>query len=112
MSFRIPRPVNRLLDAAARHPQATRGVILATFLSVGALAILTSPLATWTIAALFTVYVAGLGHILQVARLRDRLRQTEYDLAAERAEVARLRAGDGSAPTMQLRSIGDGGEAL
>lgn len=112
MSLRIPRPVNRVLDVAGRHPQAAQGVVAATFLSIGALTILTSPLAASAVVGLFTVYIAVLGHVLQVARLRDRLRQTEYDLAAERAENARLRTGDASAPTVQLRSIGEGGEAL
>ncbi|WP_075906401.1 hypothetical protein [Actinomadura sp. CNU-125] len=100
------------MDAAARHPQATLGVTGAAFFAITATTVLTSPLAAWITGAAFVVYMAAVGHILRVAQLRSRLRQTEYDLAAERAEVARLRTGDASAPTVQLRSIGEAGESL
>ena len=112
MTLRIPRPVNRALDAAAHHPRAVLGTALVAFLSVTAVTILTAPLAAWAVGAAFVVYLAVVGHVARVTRLRARLRQTEYDLAAERAANARLRTGDGTAPTVQLRTIGESGEAL
>lgn len=110
MRLCIPRPVNRVLDAAARHPRWFGTVLLAGLLSVAAGAVWWSPIVAGALAGLLVVYVAGAGHWLRVTRLREQVRQRDYDLAAADAEIRRLRAGDPSAPTAQLRPIGDRGE--
>jgi hypothetical protein len=98
------------LDAAARHPRWTSLVLLAGLLSVAAGAVWWSLTAAAVLAGLLVVYVAGAGHWLRVARLREQIAQRDYDLAAKDAELRHLRQGDPSAPTAQLRPIGDRGE--
>lgn len=110
MRIRIPRPINRALDAAARHPRWLDAVLLAGLLTLVAAAVWWSPFVAGALAGLLVAYVAGAGHWLRVARLREQVRQRDYDLAAKDAELRALRQGDPSAPTAQLRPIGDRGE--
>lgn len=110
MRIRIPGPVNRALDAVTRHPKRLNVGLLVGLLALAAVAVWWSLIAAAVLAVLLVAYLAGVGHWLRVARLREQVRQANYDLAAERAENARLRAGDPTAPTAQLRPIGDRGE--
>lgn len=110
MRIRIPRPVNRVLDAAARHPRWFGTVLAVGLLSVAAGAVWWSPIVAGALAGLLVAYIAGAGHWLRVAWLREQLAQRDYDLAAAQAELRALRQGDPSAPTAQLRPIGDRGE--
>ena len=110
MRIRIPRPVNRALDAAARHPRRFDLGLLAGLLAVSASAVWWSPLAAVLLAVLLVVYIAVAAHWLRVTRLREQVAQSRYDLAAAQAELYALRQGDASAPTAQLRPIGDRGE--
>ncbi|WP_165975223.1 hypothetical protein [Actinomadura rubrisoli] len=45
-------------------------------------------------------------------RLREALKQVHYDKGALEAELAERRMGDPSAPTTELRTIGEGGEPV
>lgn len=110
MTTRIPRPVNRALDYLVRHPKRLDAVLLAGLLGMVAACVWWSLAAAVVLAGLLVAYIAAVGHWLRVARLREQVQQAAYDLAAERAENARLRAGDPSAPTAQLHTIGDRGE--
>lgn len=112
MRIRIPRPINRALDAAARHPRRLSMVLLTGLLALAAAVVWWSLAAAVVLACLLVAYIAGAGHWLRVARLREQVRQRDYDLAAADAEIRRLRAGDPTAPTMRLRSIGEAGERL
>lgn len=111
MTVRIPGPVNRFLDAVDAHPRTTAVAVIAGAVVLPVTAALLNRTAAAVAAGLLLVYVLAMGHRLRVLQLREQVRQRDYDLAAERAEVARLRAGDPSAPTAQLRSIGDRGES-
>lgn len=110
MSIRIPRTVNRALDTVGRYQVVAAGVAIAVIAAVAV---------TWRSPAALAGAVAAMvglaviaAYEVQERRLRERLRQAEYDRDAERAENARLRAGDPSAPTAQLRTLGDRGESL
>ncbi len=110
MRIRIPRPVNRALDAAARHPRRLDTVLLAGLLALAAAVVWWSPVAAGVLAGLLVAYIAGASWWLQVTRLREQIAQRDYDLAAKDTELRALRQGDPSAPTAQLRPIGDRGE--
>lgn len=110
MSVRIPGPVNRALDGAHRHPRAVAAVIVAAAGTGGLAFYWASPVAATIAAALLLLYVISAFFTVRELQLRETIRQLRYDLAAERRENERLRAGDPSAPTAQLRSIGDRGE--
>lgn len=110
MRIRIPRPINRVLDAAARHPRSLSTVLLAGLLALAAAVVWWSLTTAGVLACLLVAYIAGAAHWLQVARLREQIAQRDYDLAAKDAELRALRQGDPSAPTAQLRPIGDRGE--
>ena len=112
MTVRIPRRVNRALDAVDAHPRTASAAVIAGAVALPLAAVWLSHVGAAVAAGLLAVYVAAMGHRLRVLRLREQIRQLDYDLAAERAENARLRAGDPSAPTMRLRSIGEAGERL
>lgn len=110
MSVRIPRPVNQALDTAARHPRRLNTVLLAGLLALVAAVVWWSMTAAVVLACLLVAYIAGAGHWLRVARLREQIGQRDYDLAAKDAELRQLRQGDPYAPTARLRPIGDRGE--
>ncbi|MEV4672676.1 hypothetical protein AB0K34_13560 [Actinomadura sp. NPDC049382] len=102
--------MNQALDTAARHPRRLNTVLLAGLLALVAAVVWWSLTAAVVLACLLVAYIAGAGWWLQVARLREQVRQCDYDLAAARSELRALRQGDPSAPTAQLRPIGDRGE--
>jgi membrane protein implicated in regulation of membrane protease activity len=104
--------VNRALDAVAEHPRVTSGAVLVAGVVLPVAAVWVSLTGAAAVAGVMAAYVLALGHRIRVLRLKEQLQQRDYDLAAERAEVARLRAGDPTAPTTQLRPIGDRGELL
>ena len=111
MRIRIPNPVNQALDTVGRRQRLVSVAVVSA--AAGAL----------TVAAFMDQLAAvsgavGVGALLLLgamsrareARLREQVRQRDYDLAAKDAEIARLSAGDATAPTAQLRPIGDRGE--
>jgi hypothetical protein len=102
--------VNRTLDAVAEHPRVTAGAVLGAGVALPVAAVWVSLTGAAVVAGVMAAYVLALGHRVRVLRLRDQIRQLEYDSASDRAEIARLRAGDPTAPTAQLRPIGDRGE--
>ncbi|TYK45214.1 hypothetical protein [Actinomadura decatromicini] len=112
MSIRIPTRVNKALDAAERHQWAAVAAVIAYAVTVLVVAVIVGHLtAGFTAMALGAMAFIVLHDRAREARLREQLRQRDYDLAAERREIERLRAGDPSAPTAQLRPIGESGEA-
>ena len=112
MKIRIPRPVNRGLDAVTEHPRAAVVAVVVGAVVLPVIAVWVSPPVAVFIAVTMAAYTVGARYRLRIQRLEEQVRQAEYDLAAERAENARLRAGDPSAPTAQLRQIGEAGELL
>ena len=112
MSVRIPRLLNRALDVAARHQRPFTGLLTVGLLGLAAAAVWWSLLAATALGALLLAYSVGAWAWLRIVSLREQVRQRDYDLAAAHAEIRRLRQGDPSAPTAQLRPIGDRGEQL
>ena len=111
MSVRIPRPVNRTLDAVSTHPRAVvTAVVVAGIALPVAAALLSLTGAAAVAGGTALAYVLATVHRLRVSGLKEQIRQRDYDLAAERAQVERLSVGDPSAPTAQLRQIGETGE--
>lgn len=108
MTIRIPGRVNLALDAAQRHPRLLLAVGCGVAVAWPVALLWASPYAAIITACILLIYVVAAAFKVREARLREEIRQLVYDLAAERATVARLRAGDPSAPTVQLHSIGDG----
>lgn len=110
MRIRIPTRINRVLDAAQRHPRlvvaVTAGLMVAWPLAV----LWASPLAAVIVAAGLLLYVVTALFTAHVVRLRETIRQQAYDLAAKDARIAALSEGDPLAPTAQFRSIGESGE--
>ena len=112
MRIRIPTRVNQALDAVERGRWVSAAVMVAAAVAVAAVALaldhLTAGFAVMGITAL--LFLAATSSRRE-ARLREQVRQAEYNLAAERRANEQLRAGDPSAPTAQLRPIGDRGES-
>ena len=107
MSVRIPRPLNRVLDSAARHQRWFTSLLTVGLFVLVAGAVWWSPVAAAALGGLLVVYSAATWAWLRIVSLREQVRQRDYDLAAAHAEIRRLRQGDPSAPTAQLRPIGD-----
>lgn len=109
MSVRIPGPINSAIDAVTRHRFPVIGVTGgAAWTGVA----LSHSAALGAGAAAFTAGAAVIAVVdLQMRRLRDRAEQAEYNERAALRDVAAARAGDPSAPTVQLRTIGEGGES-
>lgn len=110
LRIRIPGPVNRALDAAHRHPRAVTAVVAGCAVAWPLAVYWASPAAAVIVGAVLALYVAGTVAAVRDARLREEIRQLRYDLAATEQIIKRLSAGDPSAPTAQLRPIGDRGE--
>lgn len=110
MRVRIPTPVNRVLDRVEHHRRVAVGSTAAVILTAAVGLVWASPYAAVIAAGCLAVYVTGVWFAVREMRIREALRQAAYDLAAERQENALLRAGDPTAPTAQLRHIGDHGE--
>lgn len=110
MRVRIPTRINRALDAAQRYPRALVAVVSGTAVAWPVAVHWASPVAAVITGAVLAVYVVVVLFTIRVMRLRETIRQLAYDSAAKDAEIARLSAGDPSAPTAQLRPIGEGGE--
>lgn len=110
MRIRIPTPLNRAIDTAQAHPRIS--------LIVGSALAVAWPVAVWwasPAAAVITavglsLYVVGGVVATRFLWYRETIRQLRYELAAERLKNARLREGDPSALTAQIRPIPDGGE--
>lgn len=111
MRIRIPTRLNQALDA----------VELGQWVSVAVMTVLSA--AVLAVAVVMDQVQAGLGAVgigalaflgatsrARESRLREQIRQRDYDLAAKDAEIARLSAGDATAPTAQFLSIGESGE--
>jgi hypothetical protein len=108
--IRIPAPVNRALDAVEHRQWAASAAV-----SVAAVALLVAAAlgartpAGIAAGVLLVAFLTG-SYRVRVRRLQEQVRQRDYDLAAQAAEIARLSAGDATAPTTQLRFIGESGE--
>lgn len=112
MNPRIPRPVNTVLDAAHRHPRAVIAVVAGAAVAWSVALYWASPIAAVITAAVLAVYVVVMVFTVREMRLREMVRQRDYDLAAANQIIKRATAGDPTAPTTQLRPIGDRGEPL
>jgi hypothetical protein len=110
MTVRIPTRVNRILDLVATPPHApiTAAVSVLAVAAVG-LVWVSHTAAAATAGVLGVVLVAAC-HIVRVAAWKDRAVQAESDLRIAEHKIAQLEAGDPSAPTAQLRTIGETGE--
>src|SRR5690606_12653857 len=110
MRVRIPGPVNRALDAAHRNPRVVIAVVAAGAVAWPLALYWASPTAPVITRCVLLLYVGGPLAAVRAARLREEIRQLRYDLAAAEQIIKRLSAGDPTAPTAQLRPIGDRGE--
>jgi hypothetical protein len=108
--IRIPKPVNAVLDAPDRHPRVAVAVVAGCALAWPVALYWASPLAAVIAGCGLLLFVGAMVFTGREMRWRETVRQRDYDLAAERRENARLRTGDPTAPTTQLRHIGDRGE--
>lgn len=108
MTVRIPARVNRALDWVSRNRLPMIGAACALAVVAAAytqsVAVAAGTCAAMTFGAVLTV----LG--INRRRLREDLAQARYDIGAMQDELDERRAGDPSAPTAQLRTIGEGGE--
>lgn len=112
MRIRIPTRINRVLDGVGRHQWAVSAAVSAAAVVLLAAAVWVSRTgAGIATGLLLVVFITGT-YGARIRQLREQVRQRDYDMAAKDAEIARLSAGDPTAPTTQLRSIGDGGELL
>lgn len=110
MSFRIPTRVNRVLDMVATPPHAPI-TAAASVLAVAAVGLVwvshTAAAATTGVLGAFLLLAC---HIMRVGVWKERAVQAESDLRIAQHRITQLEAGDPTAPTAQLRTIGDGGE--
>jgi hypothetical protein len=111
MRIRIPNRVNRALDAVERGRWVSAAVMVAAAVAVVAVAVAMDQMQ----AGFGAVGIGALAYLTadswaRGARLREQIRQRDYELAAERRANKQLREGDPSAPTAQLRAIGESGE--
>lgn len=105
MTIRIPRPVDLAWDWVGRNPDV---LIPAVILPAAALVAFVNPWAAVIVGLLGWVVFELVAHrVGMVARLRARVRDLEYDLAAAMAENRRLRQGDPTARTIGLLPIRD-----
>lgn len=110
MKVRIPKPVNAALDAAHRNPRVVVAVAAAGAVAWPLALYWASPTAAVITGCVLLLYVVATLAAVRDARLREEIRQLRYDLAAAEQIIKRLSVGDPSAPTAQLRPIGDRGE--
>lgn len=112
MTVRIPSRVNRALDVLSL-PQHVPAAAVASVLAAASVTLTwVSPVAAAATAGVLLAFLAAAGHILRVAAWKERAAQAESDLRIAHHDLAELQAGDPSAPTMKLRSIGEAGERL
>lgn len=111
MRIRIPNPVNRVLDMAGRYPRSVATVVSATAVTWSLTLVWISLLAAALVAAGLVLFVVVGWFAVRDLQRKEVVRQLRYDMAAKDAQIARLSAGDPSAPTAQLRQIGEAGEA-
>jgi Flp pilus assembly protein TadB len=107
---RIPKPVNRVLDAPHRHPRVTVAVVAGCALAWPVALYWASPLAAVIAGCGLLLFVGATVFTSREMRWRETVRQRDYDIAALNQIIKQLSAGDPSAPTAQLRPIGDRGE--
>jgi hypothetical protein len=108
VSFRIPAPVNTALDWVSRNRWPITGASVA-------LAVVTAAYTQSAAVAAGACAAMAAGAVLTVLcingrHLRKALAQARYDMGAMQDELDERRTGDPTAPTVQLRTIGDGGE--
>lgn len=108
MSVRIPTGVNGALDWASRNRLPITGTAVALAVVAAAytqsVAVAAGACAAMSFGAVLAVLV------IDRRRAREERAQAQYDLRALQNELDEARSGDPSAPTVQLRTIGDGGE--
>jgi hypothetical protein len=108
VSFRIPTRLNSALDWASRNRLPLTGSVAALAVAIAAqtqsAAVAAGICAAMAAGAVLTVLSLGW------RRAREERAQAQYDLRALQNELAEARTGDPSAPTMQLRAIGESGE--
>lgn len=108
MTVRIPTRLNRTLDWVSRNRMPLAGgYIAATALFAAetqSVAVAAGLGAAMCFGGVLTVLV------IDRRRAREERAQAQYDLRALQNELDEARAGDPSAPTVQLRTIGEGGE--
>ena len=111
MRIRIPAPINQALDAFGRSQLLVSVAVVSAAAGALAVAVVMDQLAAgFGVVGMGGLLLLGVMSRVRESRLREQVRQRDYDLAAQAAEIARLSAGDPSAPTAQLRSIGESGE--
>lgn len=110
MSIRIPGSVNRVLDTVGRRPRVAAAIVAGAALAWPLAVVWASPAAAVIAGCGLLLYIAGVWFTVRELRYREIIRQQAYDLAAAQQIIKRLSAGDPTAPTAQLRPIGDRGE--
>lgn len=108
MSVRIPTRLNRALDWASRNRMPLAGGSIAAVVLFAAgtqsVAVAAGLGAAMSFGGVLAVLVVDRRHA------REERAQAQYDLRALKNELDEARAGDPSAPTVQLRTIGETGE--
>jgi ABC-type dipeptide/oligopeptide/nickel transport system permease subunit len=110
MKIRIPAPINGALDAVERRQWVASTAVSVAAVLLLVVAALGAPSAAGIAAGMLLVLVLSASYRTRVRALQEQVRQRDYDLAAKDAEIARLSAGDATAPTAQFLTIGETGE--